>query len=81
MYSNFLQEQKFINESICPLNCVAQFVWNGGFMPESIFGASMKSELFSTKGATAVPGMITSGHRSQTIKWTREAINTRPQSI
>ena len=39
MFDNFLKEQKFINESLCPLNCVAQYVWFGGFAAEPVFGA------------------------------------------
>lgn len=41
MFDNFLKEQKFINESLCPLNCVAQYVWFGGFATEPIFGTAV----------------------------------------
>lgn len=40
MFDNFLQEQKFINENLCPLNCIAQYVWHGGFALGSILGGS-----------------------------------------
>ena len=37
MFDSFLREQKFINENLCPLNCVAQYVWYGGFGQAPIF--------------------------------------------
>ena len=30
-YEEFVTEQKYINESLCPLNCLGKWIWHGAF--------------------------------------------------
>lgn len=30
-YEDFMREQRFINENLCPLNCVGKWIWHGSF--------------------------------------------------
>lgn len=30
-YEEFVREQRFINEALCPLNCLGKWIWHGGF--------------------------------------------------
>ena len=30
-YEEFVTEQRYINESLCPLNCLGKWIWHGAF--------------------------------------------------
>lgn len=30
-YEDFMRDQRFINENLCPLNCLGKWIWHGGF--------------------------------------------------
>ena len=98
MFDSFLKEQKFINENLCPLNCVAQYVWFGGFAQAPIFDSLFDKSSGKTSfqcsaldkiqmSQTAVPSAYSTQNinssvkQIQKIRWSKEVINTRPQSI
>ena len=72
-YEEFLREQRFINENLCPLNCLGKWIWNGNFVEPTgfnPFNETMKFRLSAFDRASR------SGN--EVIKWAKEVVNTSP---
>jgi len=70
-FDNLPQNQKFINDSLCALNCVAKWVWFGGF-------TTMRSQSTGF-GSSAFDRCV--AEQYDAIRWSKEVINTSPDSF
>ena len=80
-----IREQKAINESFLNLNCLARYVWHGGFTSGGVnLGGTQRStsaKLRSGKINFDRPSFTSesSAHSShEYVKWSRELVNTSP---
>jgi hypothetical protein len=70
-----LNEQKFINESLCALNCLGKWIWNGGFTSGSYSRST--SNLNKSFKISAFERDTVADY----IKWSKEVINTCPNNF
>ena len=76
-YEEFIREQRFVNENICPLNCLGKWIWHGAFTEPANFTSfgeehpNFKQSAFdrATKFSNEV------------VKWAKEVINTSPENL
>lgn len=84
-----IQEQKFINESLCALNCIAKWVWHGGFttglstIKSSSFNNTKKNsfKMSAFERVTINDGGASNINGLEFVKWQREIINTSPDNF
>ena len=79
-------DQKFINESLCALNCIGKWIWNGGFTQGNTGSKSPYSSAKNSFKMSAFERVQLSdglGHNGQVdyVKWSREVINTCPDNF
>lgn len=81
--SNFAtNNQKFINDSLCALNCVAKWVWFGGFTSLSGITHSVSGVSHNKKDSFGFSAFDRCSNESaDAIKWSKEVINTSPDNF
>ena len=74
-FEDFVREQRFINDNLCPLNCLGKWIWHGGFTePAYAFGEDYPNFKFSTFDKAI-------RFSSDVVKWSKEVINTSPDNL
>ena len=68
-----MHEQRFINENLCPLNCLGKWVWHGTFTEtyNPFSDGQFRQSVFDR---ACKPG-------GDVVKWAKEVINTSPDML
>ena len=74
-YEDFMREQRFINENLCPLNCVGKWIWHGSFTDGQSIGFNDTTQFRISAFDRA------SKFANEVVKWAREVINTSPDNL
>ena len=93
-YEEFVTEQKYINESLCPLNCLGKWIWHGAFTDavnnqkkisayeDEKLSVNLKQgntqKVFKKSAFDRAANVFDTGDH---IKWAREAMNTSPDNL
>lgn len=70
-----MREQKFINENLCPLNCLGKWIWHGGFTETQNYNPFSETQfrMSAFDRATKIGPEV--------LKWAKEVINTSPDNL
>jgi hypothetical protein len=84
-YEDFTREQRFINESLCPLNCLGKWIWHGSFT-ELGFAANLlagedNGQIISFKRSAFDKANGSLDFMNEVVKWSREVVNTSPNNL
>ena len=95
-WEEFVNEQKYINESLCPLNCLGKWIWHGAFTDavnknrQATFAindfatVSLKvpsGTKNSFKKSTFDKASASHDYMTEHVKWSKEAMNTSPDNL
>ena len=96
-WEEFVNEQKYINESLCPLNCLGKWIWHGAFtdavnngrqasfIENDRLNVSLRDGKAGTKKSfkkSVFDKAIASlDYMAEHVKWSREAMNTSPDNL
>ena len=93
-WEEFVTEQRYINESLCPLNCLGKWIWHGAFtdavnngkqaniIDNDKLNVSLKNGTKKSFKKSAFDKAIASlDYMVEHIKWSREAMNTSPDNL
>ena len=83
---SILRDQKFINESLCSLNCIGKWVWHGGFTTggsvlRSPYATAKHPFKMSAFERVSMSDGIGINGTVDYVKWSREIINTCPDNF